>query len=918
MKQIRQNSWPWVLVLAILQCGLAGCQAQPTPDPLFPPTPVTQNIDLTHSIDGSGGTLTLGDGMQVGLPAGAISSAGSLHVQRLGPESGEDANPVYEITLEGGSLEKPALITLPVPAGIDPELYDIAVYHYIDKEEQLIDPATGQRMDPHWEKLDSQVQNGSVSAWTDSFSKFKTGSIYRNAAVVAEFATGSAYEGGAHAARVTGTYCTGSSQINYNIKAKAELKAEDFPLDVTLDRQETSIDFSEGTGCKDFAINLSADLSGQLDDPNILDIHSNKNIKLYAVVKFNQLTEDGLFDDWVSAGEWTSDHLRVDISGRARVTLTPQRGAPLDAVLVQGDGFQPGEDVALSLAYDSQNTVSLVTTRADERGVIGDNFFVPAEAGETWGYEYTLIATGKTSGYVAYAGLQVAEPKYPPPDPSGLSLRVSPESGYQGETFHVAGAGFTAPGELPGSDGVRVRVLLREPGTGSSILDETMQANLNGEIEFSIGSNTSMKTGTYQLSLTSEVDPSLVISRSFELTINPGTRCLFFSQVSGDPPDRMVLSQVDAVPVISRFLVKDACGRAAPARWQIMVQGLSGLAQAVLQPVSQDQAYLDVTVDAAAVFAGNYTGAVGLAYPDQGQPNWLHFQVAVTPVEYVVPQYIEETTQIVYKFGKDGVVDEAFECRRTDQGMVGSHERYLTIEVIQTCDPGHEDFGEAFFSVIDRFTGSVVQTTCTNCYSSPGPRPDAADTQVVSAGGQNNITAYTEQAQTTTVSSVSTETTQGEWEKIWNCERYFDTITGKSLGQICDYTKFFTGTVNGRSINRAGYGYFGWSSDWLVSTNRTLGVRRTYPPPEQRPPVPPQPPTPPRPPVDCTILMPAVTGLSLQDAVDRLKAAGYGYYWEDQHAGADQAGLIIQQQPEAGKCAPPRATIVRLVRNVGQ
>jgi hypothetical protein len=80
-------------------------------------------------------------------------------------------------------------------------------------------------------------------------------------------------------------------------------------------------------------------------------------------------------------------------------------------------------------------------------------------------------------------------------------------------------------------------------------------------------------------------------------------------------------------------------------------------------------------------------------------------------------------------------------------------------------------------------------------------------------------------------------------------------------------------------------------------------------------PAPTRTPVPPTPEPECE-RVPDVTNMTQQEAQDTLKAAGYQYTWDKGAYEDGRAGLVVKQEPAAGRCGDPASTVVVFHVNV--
>ncbi len=140
---------------------LAACSVLRRQPPATPVAPPSAEAEQPPSARGSallqpeeGGTVALPGGAEVTVPPGALSAPTLATVRTVSPPPGGNApvprsllGPVYELTLEGGSLTGLARIRLPLPPQVTPEEYEIAAYRWNERA---------------WERVTGRLQDGSV------------------------------------------------------------------------------------------------------------------------------------------------------------------------------------------------------------------------------------------------------------------------------------------------------------------------------------------------------------------------------------------------------------------------------------------------------------------------------------------------------------------------------------------------------------------------------------------------------------------------------------------------------------------------------------------------------------------------------------------------------------------------------------
>jgi hypothetical protein len=127
---------------------LAGCKGASTPTAA--PTPgtalvapfSTEQAEPDEAVvqiqKDKGGTITLQDGAQVTVPAGALTEDASV---RFKTAINPPAAPVplsilgrgYELTIDGAELTGAALLKLPLPPGVTPDQYEVGAYRWSDR-----------------------------------------------------------------------------------------------------------------------------------------------------------------------------------------------------------------------------------------------------------------------------------------------------------------------------------------------------------------------------------------------------------------------------------------------------------------------------------------------------------------------------------------------------------------------------------------------------------------------------------------------------------------------------------------------------------------------------------------------------------------------------------------------------------------
>jgi len=898
-------SFPRSLLLLIVIGMALGCSLVPAPTPnpaatpirtptVTPlPSPTPTPAPVSQSIDAGGGTITLANGTKLMVPAGAVEGSGEIAMEPL--EMPEDefipsiAGPIYQITLQDAELVAPVQISIPLPEGITPEEFEIAVYHYDENRPAFADPHLGVDLPPLWMPLPSTVTDGYVSAWVDSFSLFGPGWFWKGEEASVGITVAHHYTGGNLKVSVNGSYCF--EQSTFHIDPMVDTEATIYLMMDTswgyghlyhragLDKNlayatdSYSLDFrgiAEGETpqrCQPVSHTFEVPLEDYIDE-------KTASVKLYVMFESEALWYERLLKK-----QFFSYLNAVYITNRASVKLVPPSGRPGDPIGIFGEGFKAGESVDLIWDLRSETGTVFATVAADEDGKFIERVNIPPNAPPHTVGE--VIAEGQDSKRVASETLTILE-----------LIEPSPEE--QRATLHTEGS-TVIRSEVEGfSDEEIVWHIYDHAG------ETELKRRANDE--YSVDLSEYLSPGQYSVVLEIEdpdSDVMTIISNrvvvTFGLPEDP-LECLTLTPVGGDAARYVVLPRSIEEPVVVQFEVEDRCDRADPADWTV-VNYLGDLAKLTLHEGS----LLTVEPLPGARESGTYNGAVGIHYPGRAYPTLVGLEVTITDLSYVLPAQWSDTYTHWWQWGKNEKVEGEVSCIRTDKASADPSDRFITKYVEVVCSP--EERNDSWATVYDRLSGRFQSSTCVDCWEPPGPRPDAPDAQPMTVAGQE-VTAYPWVVNyTMDLDWVKSDTTDGYWQ--YECEetRWFDTITGHHVKAEWYCNRYFTGTYNGQRLEHKYYGHWTKGYDLLEETTFPMG-EVAQESAELEP--------------ECEYqVVPDVLGKSLTEAADLLTSAGYGFTWKDEHLGEEDEGLIVLQNPEPGTCRDPRSTVVELTRNVG-
>jgi hypothetical protein len=154
-----------VAVLLLASVTLAGCRRSPSIAPT--PAPVTiatlPDRQATALIKpDAGGVVALSSGAEVNIPPDAVTDKAlvSFHVSDKPPEAPIPRSmigPAFDFSLDGADLTGVSLITLPLPANLNADQYDLAPYRWNGRA---------------WERMSGRISERGVRFGTDKAGTF--------------------------------------------------------------------------------------------------------------------------------------------------------------------------------------------------------------------------------------------------------------------------------------------------------------------------------------------------------------------------------------------------------------------------------------------------------------------------------------------------------------------------------------------------------------------------------------------------------------------------------------------------------------------------------------------------------------------------------------------------------------------------
>ncbi len=600
---------------------------------------------VMQNIDTQGDTVTLANGTKLVVPSGAVKGSGKITIEPLEVPKGEFipsiASPIYRITLQDAELVAPVQISIPLPKGITPEEFEIAVYHYGEKRPALADPHLNVDLPPLWTPLPSMVTDGYVSAWVDSFSLFGPGWFWKGEDASVGIAMDHYYIGGNLKVSVNGSYCF--NQSTFHIDQMVDTKVIMYlrmdksggvghfyhapVMDMTLvsATDSYSLDFrgiAEGETpqrCRPASHTFQVPLEDYIDE-------KTTSVKLY--VMFESKT---LWFEYPFRKQFFSPLYTVYIANRASIQLVPPRGRPGDPIGILGEGFKAGDEVKITWG-EPEIGPELTTAKVDATGRFTGSALVPKDASP--GTSKDIVAVDQSGNLGARASLIVESPNGGPivrilePKPpvvskdKKLEIQIAPPRGKQGEVFEVSVSG------LP-SKGTSTVELVRPGSMAGEILDEELKADDAGQVRFSISSHSEMATGIYKVYIVTSIGK---VEGTFELLAKDPLECLTLTPVGGSAVRNVVLQRSSQEPAVVKFEVQDRCGRVEPAQW-MLVNYLPHMITLSLEKGP----LLVASIKAGAFEPGIYNAVVGIHYPGHAFPTLTGLQISVTDLKLVYP-----------------------------------------------------------------------------------------------------------------------------------------------------------------------------------------------------------------------------------------------------------------------------------------
>jgi hypothetical protein len=167
-----------VAILLLTSVTLAGCRRStpvaPTPAPTTTATLPERQATVLIKPD-AGGVVALSSGAQVNIPPDAVTGSVlvSFHVSDKPPQAPIPRSMIgraFEFSLDGANLTGVGLVTLPLPANVNADQYDLAPYRWSGRA---------------WERMSGRVSESGVRFGTDKPGIFALLGQWRGAAVTA-------------------------------------------------------------------------------------------------------------------------------------------------------------------------------------------------------------------------------------------------------------------------------------------------------------------------------------------------------------------------------------------------------------------------------------------------------------------------------------------------------------------------------------------------------------------------------------------------------------------------------------------------------------------------------------------------------------------------------------------------------------
>ena len=385
-----------VLVLLLSACGSAeSLVIEPTSETITP----------------EGGEVVFPNGVSITFPEGAVSQEGEVSISMSTDAVNEygipEITPIFTFDVPGGELLEPVRLAFPLPEDVDLDLETYQVFHLDEDVPGLVDPVTGEGGPPEWVLLPTVVEDGFVTAWTDSFSDFKvTRGIDRNKvsfemtpSVAPEYVPGTEI-----AASVSGEVCIDPEvMFGDEVHVYANLMLEEgwFSYDTELDSYAALARLDED-GCYDFNYPFNEDISDLVDGRRRFDVYVHMEVHSWGSHPDKNESLDGYYMHFI---ESTSKRFRVREADAPQITIEPIVARPAQTFAVLGELFKPDETVTIS--WGTRNGEVLVIVEPESDGTFRAPARVPLDIPSEW---YTVTASNESGSLTASVDIGIMEP----------------------------------------------------------------------------------------------------------------------------------------------------------------------------------------------------------------------------------------------------------------------------------------------------------------------------------------------------------------------------------------------------------------------------------------------------------------------------------------------------------------------------